>query len=371
MNALDVTVLQVLGRSAGGIARHVAEVTKSLGSSAGLEIEIAAPPDLPVKMPTSIHELTIPDGPIRGHRAAIKRLRSIVSSTECDVVHAHGLRAGIDAGVATRGLAVPVILTVHNLVQPEIAGSLKAPLYRRAESLAARSADRVLCVSEQIAQHLRASVGSAAGKIEVLYLGIDDPPRPERPVDEIRAEGGARDPNARLIVTASRLSAQKALHILLGAIRSMPAARLAILGEGPLEEDLKARARSLGVADRTRFLGFRDDAHEFIAAADVFCLSSIWEGIPLAAQEAIALGTPIVATDVGGMSELIRDHHSGRLCTPNDVSGLASALDQLLSDRGLARRYAETARQELKERFSRPRMLERLGSIYKEAALVP
>lgn len=371
MNALDVTVLQVLGRSAGGIARHVAEITDALDSSAGLEIGIAAPPDLPVKMPKEIHALRIPDGPIRGHRSAIKELRSIVSSTACDVVHAHGLRAGIDSAVATHGLNVPVILTVHNLVRPEIAGALKAPFFRRAESLATRTADRVLCVSEQIARHLRGSVGSAAAKIEVLYLGIEDPPRPERPADEVRAEAGAGDPETRLIVSVSRLSAQKALHVLLDALRRLPAAVLAVVGEGPLEDELKARARSLGVADRTRFLGFRDDAHEFIAAADVFCLSSIWEGIPLAAQEAIALGTSVVATDVGGMSELIRDGHSGRLCSPNDVSGLAAALDELLTDRDLSRRYAEVARSELKERFSRPRMLERLSSIYKEAALVP
>lgn len=371
MSAIDRRVLLVLGRSAGGIARHVKEIAEALDEVGGLSIEIAGPPDLPIEMPKEIHPLRIPDGAIVGHRSAVKELRTIVSSVGCDVVHAHGLRAGIDAALATRGLDTSVILTVHNLVQPEIAGRFKAPLFRKAETVAARTADHVLCVSEQIARHLRSSVAAAASKIEVLYLGIQDPPEPQRDPRDVRAEAGAGNPGQRLIVTASRLAPQKALHVLLEAIALVPEVHLVVLGEGPLESELKATAASLGVDDRTVFLGFRGDAHEFVAAADTFCLSSIWEGIPLAAQEAIALGTPVVATDVGGMDELIRDRHSGRLCPPGDAGALAAAIQEVVTDRGTADRYATTARVELRQRFSRDRMLERLASLYKENIRVP
>lgn len=370
MRSIDRRVLQVLGRSAGGIARHVAEIAEAMDGVGGLSVEIAGPPDLPIEMPKEMHPLRIPDGAIIGHRSAIKELRAIVSSVGCDVVHAHGLRAGIDAALATRGLDVPVILTVHNLVQPEIAGRFKAPLFRKAEAVATRSADHVLCVSEQIARHLRASVASAASKIEVLYLGIQDPPKPQRAPRDVRSEVGA-DSGQHLIVAVSRLAPQKALHVLLEAIATLPEVLLVILGEGPLEGELKATAGSLGVDGRTVFLGFRGDAHEFVAAADAFCLSSIWEGIPLAAQEAIALGTPVVTTDVGGMDELIRDGHSGRLCPPGDADSLAAAIQEVVTDRMAADRYATTARIELRQRFSRDRMLERLASLYKETTRVP
>lgn len=366
MRGQERTVLQVLSRSAGGIARHVADVSGTLDGEAGLRIEVAGPADLPIRIPATMHDLSIPEGALKGHLPAIKRLRSIIRELGCDVVHAHGLRAGIDAAAAARGLGMPVVLTVHNLVRAEIAGRAKAPLYKRAEDLAVVLADHVLCVSEQIARHLRSSVGRSAGKIEVLYLGLEDPGPVSRPADQVRLEAGISSSDERLCVSVSRLAPQKALHVLLEAIALLPRTRLAILGEGPLGAELRARAGALGIGDRVQFLGFRADASDFIAAADVFCLSSIWEGVPLAAQEAILLGTPVVATDVGGMPELIEDRRSGRLCSPNDVGGLRDALDEVLTDPAAAERYAGEALAALKRRFSRDRMLERLVSIYKE-----
>jgi glycosyltransferase involved in cell wall biosynthesis len=358
-------VLQVLGRSTGGIARHVAQVTSGLDGR-GFEVEIAGPPDLPLQMPKELHHVEIPNGPVRGHARAIARLREIVAAGGYDVLHAHGLRAGIDTALAARRSA-PVVLTVHNLVHPEVAGTARAIAYRRAETLAVRLTDHTFAVSADIAAHLRRA-RALRGKVELLYLGIGDAPATARDRAAIREELGVPD-GTPLLVTASRLAPQKAVHVLLEALAQLETAFvLAVLGTGPLEEELKGRAAAAGVAERVRWLGFRRDVADHIAAADVFCLSSVWEGVPLAAQEAILLGVPVVATAVGGMPELVDDAVTGRLVPPGDPAALAAALRQVLANETLRAAFAAGARARLEERFSTEKMLARLGAEYRERA---
>src|SRR2546426_637868 len=108
-----------MGRSAGGIATHVGQVVEAL-DGAEFEIDIAAPADLPVPLPKPVHPVVIPDGPVTGHRDAVTRVRDLLAGGDYDVAHAHGLRAGVDLARAARGLDVGVLLTVHNLVRPDV-----------------------------------------------------------------------------------------------------------------------------------------------------------------------------------------------------------------------------------------------------------
>ena len=358
---MSARVLQVLGRSAGGIARHVADITSALGTS--FEIDIAGPADLPVAMPKRVVPLDIPSGPW-GHGGAIRRLSDIVAEGKYSLIHAHGLRAGIDSTRATRG-EVRVLVTVHNLIHPAVAGRMKALLYGPAERLLVRRADRILAVSRDIARHLAGSAGDDAGmKIEVLHLGVEEPAPVTRSKAEVRAELGLNE-NDKLVVTASRLSAQKAVHVMLEAIARVEA-HLAIAGEGPLEDALRAQATASGLDGRVHFLGFRSDVADLISAADAFCLSSVWEGVPLAAMEALQLGTPVVATDVGGTGELIEDGVSGRLVPDGDAPALGDALNDVLDNPPRAKTFVEAGRAVLASEFNRDRMLERLAELYRE-----
>ena len=363
-------ILEVLGRSAGGIARHVARVVEGLGGRDGLRIEVAGPADLPVPMGAPVLEVVIPDGPVRGHPGAIKRLRSIIVGGRYDMVHAHGLRAGIDASLAVRGrrggdgTAVPVLVSVHNLMRPDILGGPRALVYRRAEGLAVRLSDRTFAPSVEIAEHLRATVSGAADKIEVLHLGVGAAPLGLPPAGEVRRQLGLGG-EEQLVVTTARLAPQKALDVMLEALARLPGnVVLAILGDGPLEDELRSHAARLGVADRARFLGWQDEVAGYVAAADVFCLSSKWEAVALAVQEAVVLGTPVVATDVGGMGELITDRVSGRLVPSGDPSALASALADVLAFPEEGARYAAAAQDRLERDFSTEAMLDRLRRAY-------
>ncbi len=363
-------ILEVLGRSAGGIARHVARVVEGLGGRDGLRIDVAGPADLPVPMGAPVLEVVIPDGPVRGHPGAVKRLRSIIVGGRYDMVHAHGLRAGIDASLAVRGrrggdgTAVPVLVSVHNLMRPDILGGPRALVYRRAEGLAVRLSDRTFAPSVEIAEHLRATVSGAADKIEVLHLGVGAAPLGLPPAGEVRRQLGLGG-EEQLVVTTARLAPQKALDVMLEALARLPGnVVLAILGDGPLEDELRSHAARLGVADRARFLGWQDEVAGYVAAADVFCLSSKWEAVALAVQEAVVLGTPVVATDVGGMGELITDRVSGRLVPSGDPSALASALADVLASPEEGARYAAAAQDRLERDFSTEAMLDRLGRAY-------
>ncbi|MGH2779282.1 MAG: glycosyltransferase family 4 protein [Actinomycetota bacterium] len=358
----QLNVLQVLGRSAGGIARHVAQITAALDSEM-MRVDVAGPPDLPVTMPKPVIPLDIPNGPL-GHSGVVGRLKSYLRQGHYDVVHAHGLRAGIDAALAARPLEIPSFLTVHNLVRPDVSGRTKAALYKWAEPLSVRLNTHSFAVSEDIARHLRSMSPKTANKIEVLYLGIGDPPEIAKTAAQVRKEADVDD-NARMIVTASRLSSQKALPVMLSALSMLrDDIVLMVLGEGPDEERLETMALAMGLGRRVRWLGWRDDIADFIAAADVFCLSSNWEGVPLAAQEAVLLGTPIVSTDVGGMSELVADHRSGRLVPKGDAAALAGALNEVLSSPETAERYIAQAVMDVRRRFSTDRMLARLRDAY-------
>lgn len=352
----------MLGASAGGIARHVSQVTSVLDGTEGLVVDVACPPDLPIAMPKESFDLRIPNG-VRGHPDAIKALRRLVRDGSYDVVHAHGLRAGVDAAVAARRHC-PVIATVHNLVRPEIAGAVRARLDRLAEPLVVRLADRTLAVSQEIADRLKTAAPGSARKIEVMYLGVGEPPEVRRDRAEVRRELSVPGDRS-LAVTVARLAPQKALHVMLQALAmAKTSPTLAILGEGPLEPQLREEARRLSLEHRVRFLGFRSDVADVVAAADVFCLSSVWEGVPLSVQEAILLGVPVVSTDVGGMNEIVVDGHSGRLVAYGDTDALAAAVDEICGSPQIATLYAERALTDLRVRFSTKAMLERLRVLY-------
>lgn len=354
-------ILQLLSYSAGGIARHVAQITRALDGADGLEIDIACPPALPVAMPKEPIELVVPTA-LRGHAGAILRLRRLLRERGYAVVHAHGLRAGVDAAFAARGLC-RVVVTVHNLVSSEIAGG-RARIDRVAEPMVVRLADRTLAVSQQIAVHLKEASPRSAHKVEVLYLGIGDPPQVSRASDHIRRELGVEGGRC-LAVAVARLAPQKALPVMFEALRlTRTQPFLALLGEGPLEAELRDLSLQMGLQGRIRFLGFRDDVADYVAAADVFCLSSSWEGVPLAVQEAMLLGTPVVSTAVGGMNEIVSDRHSGRLVTAGDAAALAAAIDEICTSPDLAAGFAERARSELLDRFSTGDMLRRLQLLY-------
>jgi glycosyltransferase involved in cell wall biosynthesis len=360
----DRRVLEVLSRSAGGIARHVGDIAEGLQGKEGIEIDIAAPADLPVRLPGPVVPLEIPEG-LSGHRSAVEHLREMIARGGYDVVHAHGLRAAIDAARAARSGPAVAIASIHNLIRSDVSGRMRALAYRRAEPLAVKWNDHLFAPSDEIARHLRMNAGRDGAKVELLHLGVAEPPRAPRARDEVRSELGVA-PDQPLLVTVARLAPQKALDVLIDACALLPhEVRLAIIGSGPCEAKLKALVHDRRLSDQVMFLGYKDEPQDQVAASDVFCLSSTWEACSLAAQEAMHLGVAVVSTDVGGMGELIEDRFSGRLVPNRDPRALAEAVREMLADPGERRRMAANAKVHLHAQFSLARMLSRLERAYR------
>ena len=137
---------------------------------------------------------------------------------------------------------------------------------------------------------------------------------------------------------------QKNHRLAVRALAQVPDTALVVLGEGPLRAELEETARAEGVAGRVVLAGVRPDARGIVGAADVVVFSSTWEGLPLAALEALAAGTPVVSTAVRGLRELLTDGRDALLVPPNDPAALADALRRVLGDPGLGARLGEGGR---------------------------
>jgi glycosyltransferase involved in cell wall biosynthesis len=190
-----------------------------------------------------------------------------------------------------------------------------------------------------------------------------------------REELGATD-DTELIVVAAMLRPEKAQDVLIRAVAelapSRPHLRLLLLGGGTpqnprgTQDELEALAATLGIADRVRFLGRREDVAQVVAAADVAVLCSRGENLPLAVLEYMEAGTPIVATDVGGVRELVTDGVHALVVAPDDPRALARALDGALTDRDAAQERAARARARRREHFDWDAVGAQVRALYDE-----
>jgi glycosyltransferase involved in cell wall biosynthesis len=269
----------------------------------------------------------------------------------------HG-RFGLLAAAVGR---VPAVVATAHLVS-DVTHPMRSHLVQR---IAATCTDRYIAVSEGVGRRLRSRFGVPDRKIRVIANGIDVErwPAPRNPRLRSMLAGATDRP---IVLTVGRLDAQKGHRYLLAAAAEVPDALFVLVGEGRERADLEARARSLGVADRVRFLGHRDDVPELLAACDVFVLPSLYEGLPLSVLEAMAAARPVVATAIEGISETVVDGMTGLLVPPADPAALARAVRAVLTDAVLAGRMGQAGRERVCREFSLRRMIDRVTRVYDE-----
>jgi glycosyltransferase involved in cell wall biosynthesis len=230
----------------------------------------------------------------------------------------------------------------------------------------------VVAVSSEVKADLLAH-GCRADRIRVLLNGIDHRRFRRDPalVPEARRRCGLSDGQIA-IGTAGRLEPQKRFDLLIAAFaalrQSHPTAQLLIAGHGSLQQALQAQIDARNLGSSCRLLGHVEDVSAFHHALDLFVQSSTYEGTPNAVLEAMALETPVVATDVGGTSELLTHGRDGLLVPPGDADALASAMQQALCDRGTTRSRVAAARHRVETDLSFDGRLRALEAIYRELA---
>jgi glycosyltransferase involved in cell wall biosynthesis len=259
-------------------------------------------------------------------------------------------------GIAARLAGRPLVALRLGLRRP-----LKNDLKRRLSF--GKFADLVIVNSRGVAGALTASPWLDQAKVRILLNGVDgsvcDPVAGRKLLESLGVA-----PGAPVVVGAGRLTHQKGFDVLIRAfgdvLAAAPAARLVILGEGGRRRDLEAEAARAGVAAAVVFAGQRDDVREILAAASVYALSSRNEGMANTLLEAMSVGSPIVATDVSGTREAVRDGEDAVIVPPEEPAALAQAIVTLLGDADLARRLGESARARARALFTYERMAEDL-----------
>jgi len=223
-------------------------------------------------------------------------------------------------------------------------------------------------VSSDLAGWLTTTVGVPARKVRVLMNGVDTERFAPGPAD--RSDLLPPLPAAAVVVgTVGRLDPVKGhVHLVEAVARLDPSVHLGIVGAGPERPHIEAAVAVAGIGDRVHLLGERTDIPELLRAFDLFCLSSLAEGISNTLLEAMATGLPVVATRVGGNRELVADGETGLLVPAADSEALATALGRLAGDSALCHRMGAAARHRAVERFSLDAMVARYAACYEEVA---
>jgi glycosyltransferase involved in cell wall biosynthesis len=299
----------------------------------------------------------------------VGRLAALLRRERIELVHAHLPVPGVLARLARRRGAVRyVVYTEHS-----------APSHHRALSRALNAAtyrmnDAVIAVSDgiarQVARYLRGG-RNGTGRLFTIPNAVDVEELERVPLarEAVRREFGFPD-DARLVVHIGNLRPVKGHADLLAAARRVvdrdPLARFLLVGTGPLAARLAAEAARLGLDGRVVFAGFREDATRLLAAADLYVLASLQEGMPVSLLEAMALGRPAVLTRVGSIPEVAVDGETACLVAPRDPAGLADAMVELLGDPPRRARMGEAARERARRRYGMAQMVAAVEDVYRQ-----
>jgi glycosyltransferase involved in cell wall biosynthesis len=279
-----------------------------------------------------------------------------------DVVHAHMFGSNVWGTILGRLCGVPVVIAhEHNW-------SYSGELMRRVidRHVIARYATRFVAVSDSNRTRMIELEGIPADKVLVLPTAYI-PHRVNAPTD-IRAELGL-PASAPVIAVAATLRVEKALEVMISALAEVraqfPDAHLVIAGDGPRREGLERQVASMGLTGNVHLIGERRDVTGILKTVDVGALSSDWEGMPLFVLECMSNGTPVVATEVGGLPEMIQHDRTGLLVPPRDPAALARAISALLADPERRRRLAAAA-QERMHAFTIDAVSGRFADLYEQ-----
>jgi sugar transferase (PEP-CTERM/EpsH1 system associated) len=234
-----------------------------------------------------------------------------------------------------------------------------------------KRADCVLAVSSRLADRMAREVGFPRQRVRVVRTGTDLTRYGAIPRESARRALDLPD-GAFVIGTVGRLVPVKDHDTFLATLLRLGNAGLdcvaLVAGEGPRREELEARGRAVGLGSRVRFLGNRGDVDRVLAALDVFLLTSVSEGLPNSVLEAMASGLPVVATDVGGLQELVDHGVTGLLAPTKDAGALAAAVSALASDPARRQRMGAAGRSKAQSEFGLRRMLDEYERLYLELA---
>ncbi|HEX4462422.1 MAG TPA: glycosyltransferase [Polyangia bacterium] len=318
------------------------------------------------------------DYSVRGCAHATVVLRRWIAQHRPDVVHAQLITAQLVARAAALGRR-PVVTTWQNAwydpnAVSEFGGPKRRQLMRLFDAVSSRFNRHFIAVSEHVGVSTAAHLGISPSRVSVIYNAVE-PARyaavEERDLTKVRAELGLREDDL-VLLTVGRLVPQKAQVDLIEAmgriVRRFPKAVLLVAGDGPLADELRARAAACGVADRVRLLGVRRDVPALLQLCKLFLFPSLYEGLSVALVEAVSNGVPVIASDIPQNREVGGTLEAVRFVRPGDVDSLAKVVFDLLGNYAQVRQAALAAQAEVQARFDPSLLAMRFGAVLENAA---
>jgi glycosyltransferase involved in cell wall biosynthesis len=367
---LHVLLVAAATSTTGGGEKHVADLLRLLPAR-GLRVSLACPSDGDLPRLARDVGLEVREAPITSglRPAARTALRAAIADLAPDVVHAHGSRAAAYARVADPRARERCVYTLHG-IHIDRAGSFarRAAFLTVERVLRPRTARFVTVCASDLAKGEQLGVIDRS-RAAVVHNGIAMPDVPVRGAfrAELRLE-----PETPLVLSVGRFHEQKDQATLLAAWHDVaavvPTAVLALVGAGEFGPALRAQAADLGLGESVRFVEPRADLAPAYTDADVFVLTSLWEGLPYVVLEAMSFGLPVVATSVDGIPEAVEDDVTGILVSPSRPDAVASALAALLADPARRAAMGEAGRTRVASHFGLDAMADALVAVYREVA---
>ena len=285
-------------------------------------------------------------GPIVRHLRVVRKLRP-------DIFHANlwtTVRGqyGVIAALLARG--------VRTVVVEQAPLPTDSPLQRFLKRLTSRRVSAHVAVGERSARAVEEAVGLPSGSVRTIYNGVPD----------VQVDPLPRRANGPVIGAVGRLSQEKGYDLAIRALPNLPGSTLVLVGDGSERERLVALSAELGVSDRVDLVGWSDEPRRYLPGFDAFVLPSRQEGFPLAVVEAMLAGVPVVAADVGSVSEAVVEAETGFLVPRDDPAALTDRLRQLISDSELAQKMGRNGRERAKAHFTAEAMARSFEELYRE-----
>lgn len=381
-----IRVLHVVEAIDGGVKRHLMSILDSLDRER-FELEVAGPALRPEtgEGATFVADLAarrVPFHPIAMRRsisprrdlAALVKLCALIRRRRYDVVHGHSSKGGFLGRVAGRLTGRPTLYTPNALYFLRHPPGRRRGWYRALERFAGQLTTRFVAVSESEAGVAVREKLVRAEKVVVIPNGIEPESLTWGAETRARVRAELDIPHDAVVIgCAARLTSQKDPASLIRTVREVirhakQQVYLVWVGDGELAGEVLGLVRAVGIEQRCRLLGYRRDVHEVMSAFDVFALTSHYEGLPYAVLEAMALGLPVVATDVVGTRDIVVDGLNGFLEPSGDQAALASAMLRLVDDATLRMELGARGRQLVTDRFTQAGMARRLEMLYTEIA---
>lgn len=355
----------------GGVAENVLQLALGLRSH-GHEPELAGPLHATIYPEVESAGVAVSRFPFeRGYgrpgrdAAAVRGLARLLRTGRHDLVHCHSAKVGVLGRLAARRVGIPTVYSPHSFPFVGDFSAARRLFAMSVERALAPLTTALLCVCEEERQIALRHRLAAPGRAHMIHNGCPPCDTVVRADERLHAMG--RDGPLAAAITVLR--PQKSVDVLIDAaplvFERLPQARLAVVGDGPLSDELHARATRLGLDrdERFAFLPFNGPAARYLHALDVYVLPSAWEAFPIGVLEAMACGVPQVVTDVGGTSEAVTED-TGLLVPPRDPANMAAAIVELLSDPNRRSAMSKASKTRHAGLFEVDRMVSQTAALY-------